>query len=248
MEVVWTLCSIGVLAAAPFVAEKVRFSAGTRRRGVSFAGGVALAYVFVHILPELSAHQYRLKTDPRSRGLLLDEFYVYLIALGSFVLFFGLERLLCRVDHRQAAAEDQRRGCLFSAHLASTALNYAIIGYLISHDIDRQTVSLALSTFALALHFLAIDYNLSHHNRRWYDRLGRWLLACAVFSGWVFARLVDISGEPEAMLFAFMAGTVTVNSIKDEIPAESGGSFGLFCLGASVFTIMQLAAFSVQAH
>ncbi len=59
---------------------------------LSLAGGVSVAYVFVHLLPELAAGQAavsRAVGDSRADGALLyAERHVYLIALAGLAAFF----------------------------------------------------------------------------------------------------------------------------------------------------------------
>ena len=74
-----------------------RFSLATaapRSRWLSLAGGTSVAYVFVHILPELKKGQdVILRADLPLEFL---EHHVYIVALLGFVTFYGLERLAVR--------------------------------------------------------------------------------------------------------------------------------------------------------
>jgi drug/metabolite transporter (DMT)-like permease len=61
----------------------------------SFAGGIAVAYVFLHLLPELAEGNERVgelldEQGPRSPLLGLE---IFLVALVGFTVFYGLERL-----------------------------------------------------------------------------------------------------------------------------------------------------------
>lgn len=82
----------------------IRFSLARvepRSRWLSLAGGTSVAYVFVHILPELKKGQ-----DVMVRADLPLEFlehHVYIVALLGFVIFYGLERLAVR-SRRQSLA------------------------------------------------------------------------------------------------------------------------------------------------
>ena len=60
---------------------------------LSAAGGVSVAYVFVHLLPELAEHQDVIAERARDAGLLgAIESHAYLIALFGLGLFYGVER------------------------------------------------------------------------------------------------------------------------------------------------------------
>lgn len=60
-----------------------------RSRWLSFAGGVAVAYVFLHILPELGGHR-RTFAAQLELGERAAESWVYLVALAGLALFYGL--------------------------------------------------------------------------------------------------------------------------------------------------------------
>lgn len=54
-------------AAIHFLVPRLRFLEGIpRSRWLSFAGGVAVAYVFMHLLPELAEHQEAMGGKPPS--------------------------------------------------------------------------------------------------------------------------------------------------------------------------------------
>ena len=87
-----------------------RFSLATaepRSRWLSLAGGASVAYVFVHILPELKKGQ-----DVMVRADLPLEFlehHAYIVALLGFVTFYGLERLAVRSRRQSLAVKGRRR-------------------------------------------------------------------------------------------------------------------------------------------
>ena len=50
-------CAVAFALIHLFIGKLTFLNALPRSRWLSFAGGVAVAYVFLHILPELSGHQ-----------------------------------------------------------------------------------------------------------------------------------------------------------------------------------------------
>ena len=88
-----SFCGILVLASA-FAAAYVchRFTVQIRHRWQALSAGVAMAYVFVSVMPELEEH--RPIVAGSAMGTLLDaEKKIYLWALAGFVAFAGLSRL-----------------------------------------------------------------------------------------------------------------------------------------------------------
>ena len=239
---IFSLVSILIVAFIPVVAGMARFSKkSSKRQWISFAGGVALAYIMVHILPELAGHQAVLTHSEKLRRTLLTDFYVYLTALIGFVVFFGIERMI--LFHGKRIKKSKKQTSPFWIQVGSLAAHNILIGYLFRY-FEIGFGALALSTFAFALHFFALDHHLRRQHPYLYHRFGRWLLALGVVLGWCLGYFIAVTGETEALLFAFMAGTVIVNSIKDEIPTESGGRFWPFCFGCILFTVLQLASFT----
>ncbi|MGH1570480.1 hypothetical protein ACRAWG_07115 [Methylobacterium sp. P31] len=86
-----TLLATAVLALVHVLTPSMRFLDGTPRSAwLSVAGGVSVAYVFVHLLPELAAGQ---EVIGRATAVSLAERHVYLIALAGLLVFYGLDRL-----------------------------------------------------------------------------------------------------------------------------------------------------------
>ncbi len=87
-----SLLAVLALAAAHLFAAKLRFLGGTPRSvWLSAFGGVSVAYVFVHLLPELAEGQETLREAVRG-GLGFLENHIYLIALLGLAVFYGVER------------------------------------------------------------------------------------------------------------------------------------------------------------
>ncbi|QNN53460.1 hypothetical protein [Nocardioides mesophilus] len=105
--VLLALCSTLVLAALHLLASRIRkLPLVPQRATVSFAGGLAVSYVFLHLLPELAEGNENLKELFGEGGspTPLLELGIFFVALVGFCLFYGLERLAERVTGGQAAS------------------------------------------------------------------------------------------------------------------------------------------------
>jgi len=78
----------------------------TRRRWVSVAAGVSVAYVFVDVLPELGAQHLTFR-KAAGEGLLFAEQRIYVLALLAFVALYGLEHMVL-AGHAERRREDGR--------------------------------------------------------------------------------------------------------------------------------------------
>ena len=227
------------LAAVHLFASKLRFlDVDPRSRWLSMAGGAAVAYVFLHLFPELALAQESFEES----GPLDTGHEIYLLAMVGLAAFYGLERAakFSRHERRKAGEEDVPGPGVFWLHVVSFALYNALVGYLLLHREDPTRRGLFLFFLAMALHFLVNDYGLRKDHRGAYDRSGRWILSAAVLLGWGIGTQVEIGELPLALLFAFLAGGIVLNVLKEELPAERESRFSAFILGAGGYAAILL--------
>lgn len=205
------------------------------RDWLSAGGGAAVAYVFVHLLPELGRGD-RLIGEPTIVGGYLER-HVYLVALAGFVLFYGLEHLARRGAPRDGSAVD---AWVFRVHVGSFGAYNALIGYLLVHRDEGGYVALALFAGAMGLHFLVTDHGLHEHFRERYRDVGRWLLSGAILLGWAIGQVVTVSEPRLQALFAFLAGGIVLNVVKEELPEHCASRFAPFLVGAAGYTVLML--------
>jgi hypothetical protein len=127
--------------------------------------------------------------------------------------------------------------------VGSFALYNALIGYLMLHREEPGVGSLIFFAFAMGVYFVVNDFGPREDHKGAYDRAGRWVLAAAVLAGWAVGLLLDISEAALAVLFAFLAGGVVMNVLKEELPEERQSRFWAFALGAAIYSAFLLAAF-----
>lgn len=134
-------------------------------------GGISVAYVFVHLLPELSAGQ---ETLTRQVGEIIGfiEHHVYFISLVGLITFYSLERLAknSRRQRTKAGIGDTADVKVFWIHLASFAVYNGLIGYLLLHREIETLQSLLFFFTAMALHFVVTDFGLDQDHKREYRR------------------------------------------------------------------------------
>lgn len=249
----WAAVAAAVLLALVHVfTPSLRFLGGTPRSAwLSTAGGVAVAYVFVHLLPELAAGEENIRRAVGGGavgGFSLAERHVYVVALLGLAIFYGLERM-AKSSRGTSAPTDSGTGSgrasapgtvtsptVFWIHMVSFGLYNALIGYLLLH-LERQTlVGLAFFAVAMALHFVVTDFGLNEDHKIQYRRTGRWVLVVAVFVGLTVGATTELSDVAIAVLVAFLAGGVILNVLKEEVPAERRSRFWAFALGITVYT------------
>ncbi len=120
-----------ILAAVHVLGRDVSIPRAPRGARLSFAGGVSVAYVFVHLLPELAEHQETFRRRAEEAGFLAGlERHTYLIALAGLAAFYGLDRLARTSALREARAgrEKQPTRGTFWLHLGSFAFYNVLVG------------------------------------------------------------------------------------------------------------------------
>lgn len=255
----WMAIAGGVLLAVVHViTPSMRFLEGTPRSAwLSIAGGVSVAYVFIHLLPELATGEQHISQAVATvtssyGGFGFAERHVYLVALLGLVTFYGLERLaknsrgtapttFAGSGSARAAATDTRTSpMVFWIHMLSFGVYNALIGYLLLH-LEKQTVpALIFFAIAMALHFVVTDFGLNEDHKEQYRSIGRWILVVAVFAGLAIGAVAALSDIAIAVLVAFLAGGVILNVLKEEVPSERRSRFWAFGLGVAVYTALLL--------
>ena len=223
------------LAAVHLFGGRLRFiDAIPRSVWLSGAGGASVAYVFVHLLPDLAANQETLAEAVPGLGFL--EAHVWLVALLGLSVFYGLERASA-VTEKPGASDDAEQG-VFWLRIGSFALYNAIIGYLLLHREDPDLTALLIYTSAMALHFVVNDYGLRQDHPRLYHQTGRWILAAAVVAGCLLGAAVTLTEPVVAVLVAFLGGGIVLNVLKEELPDDRKSRFWPFAVGAALYAAL----------
>jgi zinc transporter ZupT len=92
----------------------------------------------------------------------------------------------------------------------------------------------------MGLHFIVNDYGLRQDHQGDYHKKGRWILAAAIIVGWVIGQGTEIHEAAIAVLFAFLAGGIMLNVLKEELPEERKSRFWAFAAGAIAYSTLLL--------
>jgi len=225
------LLSVIIFALVHVFAEKVsKLNLSFHAKLLSAGGGVAIAYVFIDLLPKLS------ESDSLVRESLKEIFpyferHVYLMALLGFLLFFI-------VDRAQIVLRNQ--STYFWLSLSSYALFNFLIGYAVNDKNNIEVQPLILFTFAIALHYFMNDYSLSEAHQDGYRYFGKWILILSLFLGWATGLWITLSATAVALISAFIGGGVIMNVTRHELPANNPHSLGAFLIAVVGYTVILL--------
>lgn len=225
------MLALVLLAFVHVLAAKLRFVRPVpRSRWLSAAGGVSVAYVFLHLLPSIA----RVEGIGFRTGL---EHPLFLVTLAGLVVFYGLT--LAAQRHRRRVTENRSPVSLFVLHLTAFGIYNAVVGYLVA---TAQHESLLFFTVAMALHFVVVDYGLELDNRGLFSRYGRWILVGFLLAGSAAGAATELNRIVVETLIAFLAGGVVLNVLKEELPEERESNFTALVAGAAVYSAILMLA------
>ena len=207
----------------------------------SIGGGVAAAYVFLHLLPELARGNDEIAEalGDSVESSAVTELLLFVVALAGFVLLYGLDHAAARAGHEE--------GALFAVHLGVFALYNALITYTLPSWFGSGAAVATLFTVAMALHFMLSDRSLAEHYGSLFSRIGRPVLVAALVLGfllaWLFAptRTLVVS-----VLLAVLAGFVLFNVFSDELPSERHVRFPVFAAAVAGYAGLLIAVTAIE--
>lgn len=233
------------LALVHLFSGKLRFLRGSPRSlWLSAAGGISVAYVFMHLLHEIGTSQNAIDSEVGVPLAAYLEGHVYLVALLGLVLFYGLEEAAAisqeEDDQEEGGGSISGRTTVFWLHIAMFSVYNGFIGYVLVDRQQQGLQALLLYSVAIALHFAVNAYSLREQHGATHASVGRWVLAGALLSGWTIGFLAGISEAVLAVLLAFLAGGITLNTLTGELPGQRKSTFWAFALGALSYAALLL--------
>lgn len=221
----WTLAVAITLAIVHLLGAPLRCLVRKREAIVSSCGGgMAIAYVFLQLLPELD------------KGHNLVGNAIYFVVLIGFILFYTLEYHLPLRGSRDTA-EHSPRSALYMHIIVSWIYNWLII-YTIPEQLETSIPHTAVGIIAIGLHLSYNDHILGRHYAREFDSWGRYVLASAPLAGGVTNILMPGNAMVSDLLIAGLAGAILHNVFKDELPDNQRSSFRWFVTGILVYAIL----------
>ncbi|MDP1881098.1 MAG: hypothetical protein Q8K60_09195 [Parachlamydiaceae bacterium] len=223
--------SILIFSCVHLWAEKIReLGVISSSRFLSTGSGVALAYVFVDLLPKLS------KSDLLVKNKLWEffpymEHHVYVMALLGFILFFVVDRSKTLIKNESV---------YFWLSLGSYILFNFLVGYAVVDKDNPEVQPLILFTIAMTLHYFMNDYSLSLTHGKEYRYTGKWMLIAALLLGWIVGFWTELSETGVALISAFIGGGVIMNVTRHELPEENPHSLGAFLIASVIYTAILL--------
>lgn len=219
---------------SPWIANRLPDS----KAFVSFSGGVAVSYVFLHMLPNLVEYNKPIGEFLIAQQWLtpFTELVIYLFALAGFLIYYGLD---CRAESYKERGRGNNQ--VYRLHLSMFCIYNFLITYTMAIRSLTGFTATALFTLAMALHFVLTDRKFVYFYPNKFDHLGRFILICALFIGWICSVIFDpVNVLIAAFMVAFLAGSVLLNVFREELPVNGMLNYRWFVLGSSCIVIVLL--------
>lgn len=212
-----------------------------RSQWLSLGGGVAVAYVFVHLIPELAELQRKVEEKMPSNWYW--KHHLYLVGVLGLSLFYGMESAAKRTRRKDSSGTERSAAWVFWTHMPVMTAYMAFVGYILVQKETFHGSQLLVASVVFALHVAGNDRALEDDYKGLYNRIGRWLLAGAVLAGWLLGYAWKLPELTYGIVLAVVAGGITFNAIKEELPSDRSSRFWPFFAGM-VASALSLAVVS----
>lgn len=242
----YTLLAAILLGLVHWFGPTIRRNLSRRHELVhSFGGGVAVAYVFMSLFPEIElAHEWLGDT-------------VHFVTLASFLIFLTLETRLLTI---RTSGERERPSAPVSGgdHVASPdsvsspavfwwdvtllAVYTWMVIFAAPERSGEDLLVALLGVTTVGLHLAYKDYMHRLHYDGTYMEKGRVLLSLAPFAGWVAHELIQPPEIVFDLFIAALAGILMQGIFRHELPANNTARLRWMLAGAGLFATLSLLA------
>lgn len=230
---IWTLVAVLVLSSTFVFGARIHplqlFL--EKRNALSCGAGASLAYIFIHVLPELGEGRESFKDGVEGY---FEGLEIYFVSLLGVIVFYSLHHI-SRKGHGT-----EKASLSFWLSIIGFAFYTGLVGYSAAHGAADSSSALTFFTIAFGGHFLSVDHMLIEQHKGIYLKRGRWVMGAMPILGWLVAELLPSPEWILALSFAFIAGSVMINSAIQEIEEGAEGQLSAFIGGAVVYTALLL--------
>ncbi|RUT02428.1 hypothetical protein DSM106972_059060 [Dulcicalothrix desertica PCC 7102] len=193
------------------------------RQVASFSGGMAIAYVFIHLIDKLG------KADR-----IIGRTSFSLLCLMGFMIFYGLEYFACQIIDKK-----DNSNLSFGIELAFACIYNFLIIYAIPQQFEQYGSLVFLYLLAMGLHLLSHNLVFAKEYGTAFTSWGRYMLVSAV----AFGFFIDVfTPKPSQYtsdgFIAILAGSLLYHIFKEEVPDPQHSNFLWFSGGVLAYTAL----------
>lgn len=209
-------------------------------RLMSLVSGGSIAYVFLHLVPELT-HYNEVVEETRLLDWIEEiEYLTYVAALIGIAVFYGINQLREKSEKKNKQEENisQPGISIFILEIGAFSLYNGLIGYLLPELSGGNIAAYIIYFIVFSFHFIANNRILHLTHEDLYTKVGRWCLAFSVLAGWILYETTQASDLTIAFLSSFLTGGIILNILNDELPEEKTSSYTAFLVGMVFIAIL----------
>ncbi len=194
----------------------------------SLAAGLAVGYVFLYLIPDVTKHGYDTNTEMMS------------VALLGFVFFHTALKFVFKTTD-----EKRKHFLADEIHLSAVALYNFVITFTLIELIKIDMTEGLLLLFLITVHTSLSE--LSHHQMKKDQNQG--MKVPLIFGATLLGAIAPVFGLVDeltrALIYSFAAGAIIYISIREEIPEGSSGNPVVFIIGTifilAIFTLVSMS-------
>lgn len=211
-----------------------------KKRLMSLVSGGSIAYVFLHLVPELTHYQEVAEKANLPGWMENLDYITYLATLAGLTLFYGINQLSEKSQEQNKQQKNVTRPSkhVFILEISAFAMYNGLIGYLLVELSGDKVFDYIIYFIVFSFHFIANNRILHLTHEDLYTKTGRWILAISVFIGWLIYQLTPPNDLVIAFFSAFLTGGVILNIMNDEMPEEKNSSFPFFLIGLIFIAVL----------
>lgn len=224
------LAIAGVLALAHFLAPYVvRLRPKLEPQLSSLAGGFAVAYVCLELIPSLGTEH-----DLVGRR-------IYFVILVGFTFFFGLK---VWIHHRRKRIHDEHAN--YVIRLAANFLFSMLLVIAMTRTAPDSILVAVIFAALMGVHLLADDLAMADLYPERFEKYGRFVMMAAIAIGMYVGVFRDPSEVTTDLVGAFLTGLVFYQAFREDLPPIGKARFTEFFVGAFFFAVMHLALVKIE--
>jgi hypothetical protein len=202
-----------------------------QRALVSFSAGIAVAYVFVHLAPELDSASIALVRIATESGVAFLASYDSVAVMVGFMLSYGISHMVrwarSDEDEDRVTEEVGEVDLGFRIHIGAFALYVSLVSCLRINAIEGGGTPIVLFAVAMGTHFLTADHAFRRDYGAAYVRVGRFALAGAALAGWALGAVAELPQAGVILLFGYVSGAI-ITGERGQVLAVLDGRPSLF--------------------
>ena len=240
-----TLVGLMVMALAHIISNKDKLLEAFASHGlISFGAGASVAYVFIHIFPEIGVFQQQFTGHSgHNQPVNFINQPLYLVSLGGLCLLYLMDTIEAGLRNERSNELQRHKYYmqLFSVRAILYILYNIVIAYIITQRPGEGIINITLIAIALMLHFIIVNIRAHEAYGKLFEKYIRWPAACGLLLGWILGITVKFPDAVIITAFSLIGGMITYIALKSELPQTKHKAPFHFLAGAVIYAVIVLA-------